>query len=81
MEEKGLRVRSSKSLNFLWITDFPLFAKDENNTYITNHHPFTAPRPEDEPLLFTNPSQVKNNNNNLNQKNYQNFFSGHGPTL
>lgn len=37
---------------FLWIVDFPLFLRNEENGQLeTAHHPFTAPHPDDMHLL------------------------------
>ena len=45
--------------NFLWVVDFPLITFDrESNRYLSTHHPFTAPVPEDVPLLATDPTKV-----------------------
>lgn len=45
--------------DFLWVTDFPLveFSPDDDR-YFAMHHPFTAPRVEDEALLASDPSAV-----------------------
>jgi aspartyl-tRNA synthetase len=45
---------------FAFISDFPLFEKSkETGRWQAVHHPFTAPRDEDLPLLDTSPEQVK----------------------
>jgi aspartyl-tRNA synthetase len=37
---------------FLWVTDFPLFARDaQTGVIVPEHHPFTAPHPDDIHLL------------------------------
>jgi len=46
--------------NFLWVVDFPLMSYDEERGgYAATHHPFTAPVPEDIPLLDTDPKAVR----------------------
>lgn len=46
--------------DFVWIEDFPLLSFDkENNRWYSSHHPFTAPLPEDIPLLKTDPKKVR----------------------
>ena len=32
-----------EELDFLWVTDFPVFAVEEDGTLVPEHHPFTAP--------------------------------------
>jgi len=45
---------------FVWIVDFPLLEYDEaERRYVAVHHPFTAPRDEDLPLLKDHPEKVK----------------------
>ena len=46
-------------LAFTWVVDFPMFEYDEEEKrYVAMHHPFTAPRDEDLPLLNTDPGKV-----------------------
>ena len=64
----GLRLHLGNKLNlidrsqwrFCWVTQFPMFEHDEEKgTFAAAHHPFTAPRPEDVPLLTSNPAAVR----------------------
>ncbi|HEX4456369.1 MAG TPA: aspartate--tRNA ligase [Polyangia bacterium] len=64
----GLRLHLGHKLNlvdktawrFLWVTGFPLFDHDdETKKLVAAHHPFTAPRAEDVPLLDTDPGAVQ----------------------
>jgi aspartyl-tRNA synthetase len=51
-----------KELNFLWVTDFPLLAyDDEEDRYTAVHHPFTSPNEDDLPLLESEPLKVRAN--------------------
>jgi len=44
----------------LWVVDFPLFEKDKKqNRFISLHHPFTSPNPEDFELLNKYPEKVR----------------------
>lgn len=45
--------RTNADNNFLWIVDFPLFMKNDQNQLESTHHPFTAPHPDDVELLQT----------------------------
>jgi aspartyl-tRNA synthetase len=41
---------------FVWVTDFPMFERDpETGALAAVHHPFTAPHPDDVPLLASAP--------------------------
>ncbi|MBU0638702.1 MAG: aspartate--tRNA ligase [Planctomycetes bacterium] len=48
--------------NFLWIVDFPMFEYNaDDGRYYAVHHPFTAPRDEDVPLLDSDPYKCRAN--------------------
>jgi aspartyl-tRNA synthetase len=57
-----LGLRDPKVFAPLWVIDFPLLEWDEDTqAYHAMHHPFTAPKPADVPLLETDPGAVKAN--------------------
>jgi aspartyl-tRNA synthetase len=62
--EMGSRLGLRKPDDFkpLWVVDFPLLEWDEETKrFYAMHHPFTSPKPEDIPLLGTDPGQVRAN--------------------
>jgi aspartyl-tRNA synthetase len=59
-EHLGRKFQDKNRLEFLWVTDFPLFFYNEEEKRLdSNHHPFTSPRPEDIPRLASEPLAVK----------------------
>lgn len=59
-QRMGLRPKDKYSC--LWIVDFPMYEwSDEEQRLMAMHHPFTSPKPEDVPLLDTNPARVRAN--------------------
>ena len=46
-------------MKFLWVTDFPLFEKDDENKWQPAHHVFSSPKNEDIKFLDTDPGKVK----------------------
>lgn len=44
---------------FVWILDFPLFERDRDGRITSKHHPFTAPKPEDLPVLEADPESCR----------------------
>jgi len=59
---RQLGLRDPKKFSCLWVIDFPMYEwSDEENRLMAMHHPFTSPKPEDIPLLDTNPAAVRAN--------------------
>jgi len=57
-----LGLRDKSKFSALWVIDFPLLEWDEDTQrFHAKHHPFTSPRPEDIPLLDTDPAKVRAN--------------------
>ncbi len=60
-DEMGARLglKTTNTLAFCWVIDFPLFEEHlEDGHYAPSHHMFTAPKREQIPLLDTNPGAV-----------------------
>ncbi len=57
-----LGLRTKDQFQPLWVIDFPLLEwNEENGRWSAMHHPFTSPKPEDIPLLATDPGKVRAN--------------------
>ena len=57
-----LGLRDKNKYSCLWVIDFPMYEwSEEEGRLMAMHHPFTAPKPEDIPLLDTNPASVRAN--------------------
>lgn len=57
---KRLRLADSNLLAFLFVLDYPLLEwNEELGHWEPMHHPFTAPREEDVPLLDSDPGKVR----------------------
>jgi aspartyl-tRNA synthetase len=57
---EGILKAVKNEFSFHWVVDFPLFEYDEEtDRYLAVHHAFTAPNPEDIPLLETDPGKVR----------------------
>ncbi len=62
--EMGSRMglRDKNKYSCLWVIDFPMYEwSDEEQRLMAMHHPFTSPKPEDIPLLDTDPACVRAN--------------------
>ncbi len=60
LEKRGRLSIPQGQYNFLWVIEFPLMLfEEEQGRFVAAHHPFTAPVPEDVPLLDTDPKTVR----------------------
>ncbi len=67
-----LGLRDDNVLAMAWILDFPLFTwNEEEERWDPSHHLFTAPMPEDIPLLDTNPGAARGQQYDLVCNNYE----------
>lgn len=57
-----LGLRDKNVFKPLWVVDFPLLEWDEETQrFYAMHHPFTSPKPEDIPLMDSDPGKVRAN--------------------
>jgi aspartyl-tRNA synthetase len=67
-----LALRDPDVLAFAWVVDFPLFEwNDDEKRWDPSHHLFTAPLPEDEPLLDIEPGAARGAQYDLVCNNYE----------
>ena len=63
----GLRLHVANKLNlipkdqwrFAWVTEFPLFERNDEGRLVASHHPFTSPMAEDLDKLESAPAEVR----------------------
>ena len=54
-----MKLYDPNEMNFSWIVEFPMFARDEEEGgWAAMHHPFTSPRPQDMAMLIDRSRQV-----------------------
>jgi aspartyl-tRNA synthetase len=57
---RRLDLIDARANEFLWVTGFPAFERDADSGALTFvHHPFTAPHPDDVPLLDSAPERAR----------------------
>lgn len=55
-----LKLYDPKEMHFSWVVEFPMFDFDaEEQRWVAMHHPFTAPRTSDLPLLDSDPGAAR----------------------
>lgn len=59
---ESLGLRNPMEFAPLWVTDFPLLERDEdNNRWVAMHHPFTSPKTEDIKKIDSDPGAIRAN--------------------
>ena len=59
---ESLGLRNPMEFAPLWVVDFPLLERDEdNNRWMAMHHPFTSPKTEDLKIIDSDPGAVRAN--------------------
>jgi len=60
LKKRGVLKIDPNTYDFLWVIEFPLMVfDDEQGRFVSAHHPFTSPVPEDLPKLDEDPRQVR----------------------
>jgi aspartyl-tRNA synthetase len=55
-----LQLYDPTAMHFSWVVEFPMFDWDpDTQRWVAMHHPFTAPRTQDLPLLKTDPGRCR----------------------
>jgi aspartyl-tRNA synthetase len=55
-----LKLYDPQEMHFSWVVEFPMFDYDpEEKRWVSTHHPFTAPRPQDVALLESDPEKAR----------------------
>ena len=55
-----LKLYDPQEMHFSWVIEFPMFDYDaEQQRWVSTHHPFTAPRPQDVALLETDAAKAR----------------------
>lgn len=69
---KERNLASPSQYEFLWVTDFPLFAYNEQEGRLeSEHHPFTSPKLEDIELIETEPLLMRSSSYDLVLNGYE----------
>lgn len=55
---KDFDLIDEKAFKYCWVVNFPMFEMNDEDQLVARHHPFTAPREADIPLIDTKPLEV-----------------------
>jgi len=59
LRDKFSLVPDGAPWTFLWVTEFPLFEKNDKGQWVSSHHPFTSPKLEHLDILTSDPGKVR----------------------